>query len=110
MTILHVANVTSGLSSDVNLQLIEAAKLTTCSEYEKCVVVLMDEMHIRVSLVYDKVSGTLYNSKALCITIHVGALVGFANLGEIDTKAERYYRFSDISRYFKNIDIAIFCY
>ena len=48
-------------------------------------VVLMDEMHIRESLVYDKVSGILYSSKALCITIHVGALVGFANLGEIDT-------------------------
>ena len=25
-------------------------------------------------------------------------------------RAERYYRFSDISRYFKSIDIAIFCY
>jgi len=54
----HVANVTSGFSSDVDLQLIEAAKLTTCPEHEKCVVVLMDEMHIRESLVYDKVSGT----------------------------------------------------
>ena len=48
-------------------------------------VVLMDEMHIRESLVYDKVSGILYNRKGLCITIHVGALVGFANLGEINT-------------------------
>jgi len=54
----HVANVTSGFSSDVDLQLIEAAKLTTCPEHEKCVVVLMDEMHMRESLVYDKASGT----------------------------------------------------
>ena len=53
----HVANVTSGFSSDVDLQLFEAAKISTCPEYEKRVVVLMDEMHIRESLVYDKVSG-----------------------------------------------------
>ena len=28
----------------------------------------------------------------------------------VSIRAERYYRFSDISRYFESIDIAIFCY
>ena len=53
----HVADVTSGFSSDVDLQLFKVAKLSTCPEYEECVVVLMDEVHIRESVVYDKVSG-----------------------------------------------------
>ena len=39
-------------------------------------IVLMDEMHITESLVYDKVSGS-------CVLL--GTLVGFANLRKIDT-------------------------
>ena len=43
--------------------------LTTCEEYEK-LVVLLDEMHFREDLIYEK---------------HSGTLIGFSNLGEINT-------------------------
>ena len=43
---------------DVEKQLMEAAKIKTCKEYEKFVVVFIDEMHIKEDLVYDKHSGT----------------------------------------------------
>ena len=48
-----------GFSNDVDEQLMEAAKIDTCKEYEKFIVLLMDEMHIKEDLVYDKHSGTL---------------------------------------------------
>ena len=46
----------------------QATKVETCPEREKYVLLLLDEMHIWEDLVYDK---------------HSGALVGFANLGNI---------------------------
>ena len=46
-----------GFSDDVDRQLMEAAKLDTCAEFEKYVVLLMDEMHVMEDLVYDKHSG-----------------------------------------------------
>ena len=46
----------------------EAAKLHTCREREKCVILLLDEMHIREDLVFDK---------------HTGSMIGFAELGKI---------------------------
>ena len=48
-----------GLSDDVDKQLMEAAKIDTCAEFEKFVVLLMDEMHVKDDLVYDKHSGRL---------------------------------------------------
>ena len=48
--------------------LVQAAKIKSCAEREKCVVLLLDEMHIREDLVYDK---------------HTGELIGFTNLGDI---------------------------
>jgi len=53
----HYAKATSGFSTDVDCQLISAAEVTVCPDWKKCVVVLMDEMHIREDLVYDKVTG-----------------------------------------------------
>ena len=49
--------------------LMEAAKVNSCEEYEKCTPLLLDEMHIRNDLVYDK---------------HDGKLVGFVDLGEVN--------------------------
>ena len=61
----------------------------------------MDEMHIKADLVYDKFSGIIYywvyNSCVLAIvlwlslisimcTLTIGALLGFTNLGDIDTR------------------------
>ena len=47
-----------------------AANLSTCHEWQKLTVLLLDEMHIREDLVYDK---------------HSGAMVGFTNLGDINS-------------------------
>ena len=49
--------------------LVKAAKVESCPEREKCVILLLDEMHIREDLVFDK---------------HTGAMIGYANLGEIN--------------------------
>jgi len=49
--------------------LVKAAKLETCPDCEKCVLLLLDEMHIREDIVFDR---------------HSGAMIGFANLGEIN--------------------------
>ena len=57
----HYAEAKSGFSMDVDRQLIDAVKVGTCEVWEKCVIVLMDEMYIREDLVYDKVSGMLYS-------------------------------------------------
>ena len=40
----------------------------TCDEWEKCVLILLDEMHIHEDLAYDK---------------HTDKLVAFTNLGDI---------------------------
>lgn len=53
----HYVNSTVGFSTD--LQLASVAKLNSCREFEKCVVMLMDEMYIKEELVYDKHSGSL---------------------------------------------------
>ena len=50
----------AGFARDVDEQLMEAANLQSCPDREKCVVIVMDEMHIREELVYDKHSGTLF--------------------------------------------------
>ena len=47
----------------------EAAKVRCCPEREKNVILLLDEMHVKKDLVYDK---------------HSGAMIGFANLGDIN--------------------------
>ena len=39
--------------------LMKAAEVTTCPEWNKVVLLLLDEMHIRENLVYDKHSGEL---------------------------------------------------
>ena len=53
----HYAKATCGFSIDVDRQLIDAADVATCPDWKKCVLLLMDEIHIREDLVYDKVSG-----------------------------------------------------
>ena len=58
-----------GFSYEVDEQLLRAANLTSCEEWQTYVVLLLDEMHIREDLVYSK---------------STGKLVGFSNLGEIN--------------------------
>lgn len=56
----HYVRATTGFFTNVDKQLIAAAEIATCADWEKCVVLLMDEMHIREDLVYNKTSGKFY--------------------------------------------------
>ena len=56
-----------GFSQEVDLQLTVAAKVMMCKEWEKLVVIFLDEMYIKEDLVYNK---------------HSGTLIGFTNLGD----------------------------
>ena len=60
----------------------DAANIQICEEWQKCVVLVFDEMHIREDLVYDK---------------HSGALIGFANLGEINSHLLEFERSVDVT-------------
>ncbi len=65
----HFVKATPGFSMEVDQQLMKAASIETVEEWQKCVILLLDEMHIREDLIYEK---------------HSGALIGFANLGEVN--------------------------
>ena len=54
--------------------LMEAAEVKTCPERNRCALLLLDEMHVREDLLYDK---------------HKGELIGFTNLGDINDAYEK---------------------
>ena len=58
-----------GFNASVDEQLMVEAGMDHLKEYEKCVVILADEMHIKDDLVYNK---------------HTGELVGFVNLSNVN--------------------------
>ena len=66
----HYVSSSVGFSDDVDVHLGRAAKIESCEEYQKCVVMLMDEMYVKDELVYDK---------------HTGYVIGFVNLGDINS-------------------------
>jgi len=53
----HFTKAAPGFSAVVDEQLMKAANLTSCPEYQKYGLILMDEMHIKENLVYDKHTG-----------------------------------------------------
>ena len=59
-----------GFSAGVDSQLQSAVKIDKCAEREKYVMLLLDEMHVKQELVYNK---------------STGELVGFVNLGDVNT-------------------------
>ena len=63
----HYVSAATGFSTAIDKQLAAAADIDNCSEKDKYTVIVMDEMYIKESLVYDK---------------HNGSLIGFTNLGE----------------------------
>ena len=65
----HYVKASTGFSSDVDKMLMQAAKIDSCPEREKNVILLLDEMHIKEDLVFDK---------------HTGSMIGFANLGDVN--------------------------
>ena len=48
----------------------KAAKVSTCPERDRSVTLLLDEMHIRQDIVFDR---------------HSGQIIGFTNLGDINS-------------------------
>ena len=60
----HCIKASAGFSDDVHMQLVRAPEVANAQEWQKIVILLLDEMHIRDDLVYDK---------------HTGALLGFCN-------------------------------
>jgi len=53
---------------ETDQQLIKAGNFTTCNEHEKYVIIVMDEMHIKEDLVYNKHNGELIGFVILCET------------------------------------------
>ena len=71
----HHTEAAPGFSAEVDAMLMRAAEVTTCPERNKVVLLLLDEMHIREDLVYDK---------------HSGELIGFTNLGDINSHLDAF--------------------
>ena len=67
----------AGFSNDVDRLLMQAATLDTCEDWKKLVMLLLDEMHIKEDLVYDK---------------HTGAMIGFVELGDINEHLLKFER------------------
>ena len=66
-----------GFLSEVDQHLVDTVKVDTLADYQKCVAVVMDEMHVKEDLVYNK---------------HSGNLVGFTNLGHLNNQLLEYER------------------
>lgn len=58
----------AGYSSDVDVQLMEAASISSCPEWQKLVFLLIDEMYIREDLVYNKHSGMALSTLEMSTT------------------------------------------
>ncbi len=71
----------SGFCTDVDRQLFQAARLSTCEEWQKLVILLLDEMYVREDLVYDK---------------HTGQMIGFCNLGSVNNHLLSFERSIDV--------------
>ena len=55
----HAVKAKPGFSPEVDHQLMEAANVMKSKEWEKLVIILLDEMYIKEDLVYEKQGGTL---------------------------------------------------
>ena len=66
---MHYIMAVTGFSTEVDQMLVHAAKVGSCPECEKYVILLIDEMHVHEELVYDK---------------HTGELISFANLEDVN--------------------------
>lgn len=55
----HYVPAVIGFSAAGDKQLFEAANISDCQEWEKYVLLILDEMHIKEDLVFDKHTGKL---------------------------------------------------
>ena len=56
----HHIQAKPGFSSEVDSQLCQSAQIEKCEEWQKHVIVLLDEMHVKEDLVFDKHSGMIH--------------------------------------------------
>ncbi len=72
-----------GFSASVDRQMMDLAKIDSCRTLDKYVIVIMDEMHVKEDIVYDKHTGMYCIVLAILLHLHeyyhcvVGAIVGF---------------------------------
>lgn len=91
----HFIQATNGFSTEVDKQLMSMAKISTCPERDKYIIILMDEMHIKENLVYNKHTGieTISHVSGIAMitfllyypSIILGSLIGYTDLGDINT-------------------------
>ena len=68
----YTAKAAAGFSREVDMHIMEAAKLLSCPDREKHVILLMDEMHLREDLVYDRHTGSFaFVCKIVCILLYM---------------------------------------
>eukprot|EP00731_Ephydatia_muelleri_P003223 Em0001g3223a len=67
----HYVQADVGFSSDVDAMLMDAVKVGSCAEREWCVILMMDEMHIK----------------------DTGRFIGYTNLGNVTDKLSEFERF-----------------
>ena len=53
----HFVTAAPGFSTEIDKYLIEAARIASCKPWERCHLILMDEMYIKEDLVYNKHTG-----------------------------------------------------
>lgn len=73
----HFVKTRPGFQAEVDSMLVREARLSELPEWKKHIVLLLDEMKIKESLVYDK---------------HESNIVGFVNLGEVNDQLARFER------------------
>lgn len=73
----HYIRSNAGFSNELDEELMTIAQVDSLSEFQKCVSISIDEMHIREDLVFNK---------------HTGALVGFVDLGSINNQLAKFER------------------
>jgi len=91
----HYTNTMVGFSDEVDQQLMEAADISSLSEHQKCVAIIMDEMHIREGLVYDK---------------HSGSLIGFTDLGNVNNLLMEFERSLESGVHTENLSKTMFVF
>ena len=61
--ILDTKHQPTGFSASVDMLLADTAHISSCPEKDKWVILMMDEMHLKENLVFDKHTGTQLYSK-----------------------------------------------
>ena len=83
----HCVQSDVGFSAGVDQQLMQAVGMPACKDWDKLVILLLDEMYIREDLVFDKHSGRLVGYSSLgTVNDH---LLAFEHSGEAGAEADK---------------------